>query len=205
MFAYIYFLTYTGVRRGEGMALTWENVNLDRGTAFVAATVVKPKNGLMSKRPKTRRAVRTIDLDPGTVEVLKEHRARQIESGISDGHSGLVFPGVSGEMDEAHHHGPGPEAVGISRGRWEVDLPRLPTLPRHDVAIGRTKRGCRFTAIGPRGPQYYVEDLRTRPDRLAEGSGPSLRRGHGGGGIIPAIDPAQRRSAWISLGSTQSH
>ncbi len=97
MFAYIYFLTYTGVRRGEGMALTWENVNLDRGTAFVAATVVKPKNGLMSKRPKTRRAVRTIDLDPGTVEVLKEHRARQIESGISDGHSGLVFPGVSGE------------------------------------------------------------------------------------------------------------
>ena len=97
MFAYIYLLTYSGLRRGEGMALTWENLNLDRGTAFVAATVVKTKQGLMSKRPKTRRAVRTIDLDPGTIEVLKAHRAQQIESGISDGHSGLVFPDGSGE------------------------------------------------------------------------------------------------------------
>lgn len=97
MFAYIYLLTYTGLRRGEGMALTWENVNLVRGTVFVTATVVKTKKGLMSKRPKTRHAVRTIDLDPGTIEVLKDHRSQQIESGISDGHSGLVFPGIFGE------------------------------------------------------------------------------------------------------------
>ncbi|MCY4416116.1 MAG: tyrosine-type recombinase/integrase [Chloroflexi bacterium] len=97
LFAYIYLLTYTGLRRGEGMALTWENVNLDLGNIFVAATVVKTKKGLMSQRPKTRRAVRTIDLDPGTIEVLKEHRARQIELGISGGRNGLVFPDGLGE------------------------------------------------------------------------------------------------------------
>ena len=97
MSAYLHLLTYTGLRRGEGMALTWENVNLNLGTLFVAFTVVKVKERLIVKRPKTRRAVRTIDLDEGTIDVLKEHRARQIASGVSDGHSGLVFPNGSGE------------------------------------------------------------------------------------------------------------
>ena len=97
MFAYLHLLTYTGLRRGEGMALRWEHVNLELGTVLVAANVVKPKGGLISKRPKTRRAVRTIDLDPRTIEVLREHKARQIASGVSDGYSGLVFPNEWGE------------------------------------------------------------------------------------------------------------
>jgi len=97
MFAYLHLLTYTGLRRGEGMALTWENVNLDLGTLFVASTVVKVKQRLLLKRPKTRRAVRTIDLDPKTIQMLRGHRARQIASGIGDGQSGLVFPGAPGE------------------------------------------------------------------------------------------------------------
>ena len=97
MFAYLHVLSYTGLRRGEAMALKWENVNLRRGTVFVVATVVKAKQGLISKRPKTRRAVRTVDLDDGTIEVLREHRARQTDLSGGDGHSGLVFPDHSGE------------------------------------------------------------------------------------------------------------
>ena len=90
-------MAFTGLRRGEGIALTWENVNLELGTVFVAVTVAKVKGGLIQKRPKTPRAVRTVDLDKKTVQALKEHRAQQIASGVSDGNSGLVFPNSSGE------------------------------------------------------------------------------------------------------------
>ena len=90
---------YTGMRRGEIMALRWNNVDFDRGTVRVVESAVKTReHGMIVKRPKTVNAVRTIDLDNRTVALLRRHRDAQIEAGIGDGRSSLVFPAADGGL-----------------------------------------------------------------------------------------------------------
>lgn len=75
-------LATTGLRRGEALGLRWQDVDLERGTAAVRQTV-----GLERTRGGTRETFiqptvkngrpHMIALDPGTVAVLRRHRAEQ--------------------------------------------------------------------------------------------------------------------------------
>ena len=77
-------LATTGLRRGEALGLRWQDVDLERGTAAVRQTV-----GLERTRGGTRETFiqptvkngrpHMIALDPGTVAVLRRHRADQNE------------------------------------------------------------------------------------------------------------------------------
>lgn len=75
----MHLIAYTGMRRGEGMGLLWENVDLEEGTVRVEISRVHTRAGVMQEAPKTDSGLRTINLDAGTVEVLREHRVRQSE------------------------------------------------------------------------------------------------------------------------------
>ena len=77
LFAAIHLIAYTGMRRGEGMGLRWEHVNLEEGTIRVESSRVQTRTGVIQEAPKTDSGRRTINLDAGTVEVLREHRTRQ--------------------------------------------------------------------------------------------------------------------------------
>jgi integrase len=96
-----------GLRRGELLALTWADVDLDAGRLHVRAG-------------KTEAAQRTVSLDPGSVTVLREHRRRQLEErvatfGAYDDHDlvfaqedGTPIPGHRVTLDFqrlAHRHG----------------------------------------------------------------------------------------------------
>ena len=70
----------TGLRRGEALALRWEDVDLDRGEARVRGTLVRQDDGpLEVVKPKTARSRRVASLSPSVVALLKVHRARQLE------------------------------------------------------------------------------------------------------------------------------
>ena len=64
----------TGQRRGEVFALTWEDVDLDEGTIHVGHNVTYQD---VAKPPKTDSGVRTIAIDPTTVERLSMWKDRQ--------------------------------------------------------------------------------------------------------------------------------
>ena len=97
--AFLHVKAYTGARRGELMALRWNNVDFDKGTIHIVETVVKTKAyGLIVKRPKTKKALRPIDLDNLTVARLHRQRDAQIAAGIEGGPSGLVFPTDTGGL-----------------------------------------------------------------------------------------------------------
>lgn len=72
-------LAMTGMRRGEVVALRWSDVDLAgcRLTVNQAASVIGGEEFV--NVPKTRRSRRAIDLDPETVSLLRQHRARQRE------------------------------------------------------------------------------------------------------------------------------
>jgi integrase len=68
----------TGMRRGELLALHWDDVDLEKGVLYIRRTMSKIAGyGYMESEPKTRTGRRKVVLPDVAVEVLKEHRVRQ--------------------------------------------------------------------------------------------------------------------------------
>ena len=95
-------LLTTGMRRGEVLALRWEDVDFERRTVAVRRTLEQSSQGIALKEPKTRRSARIIALPSATVDALRSHKAKQAEARLTTGpafnHSGLVFPGPRGDL-----------------------------------------------------------------------------------------------------------
>ena len=64
----------TGMRRGEVLGLTWDNVDLEQSTIKVVQAIYPTKNGLVVLPPKTKTSIRKISLPPTLVEILKEYK-----------------------------------------------------------------------------------------------------------------------------------
>jgi integrase len=76
----------TGMRRGELLALRWQDVDLDGATLKVERALEQTKRGgLLFKPPKTRYGRRTIALPPSTVAELRAHRKSQAEQRLALG------------------------------------------------------------------------------------------------------------------------
>lgn len=71
----------TGMRRGELLGLKWQDINLLNGTLQVRRILTRSHgNRYVEAEPKTEKSRRSIVLPSITVEVLKQHKARQEEA-----------------------------------------------------------------------------------------------------------------------------
>jgi integrase len=74
----LYTLALTsGMRLGELLGLRWQDVALETGTLKVEHTLLRLRDGLHLREPKTARSRRRISLAPEAVDALRQHRARQ--------------------------------------------------------------------------------------------------------------------------------
>ena len=64
----------TGLRRGELLALQWDDLDFKSGTLTVNKRVYEVKGQLRVSVPKTRASIRRLVLPPGVVEVLRQYR-----------------------------------------------------------------------------------------------------------------------------------
>jgi integrase len=69
----------TGMRRGELLALGWQNVDLERALIKVEHSLEQTKAGLRFKSPKSKHGRRVISLPPSAVAMLSKHRRDQLE------------------------------------------------------------------------------------------------------------------------------
>lgn len=71
---------FTGMRRGELVGLRWRDLDLDAGTVTVLRQRVKDDQGVSEvEYGKSDRSRRTVDLDPSTVQALRDHRGRYLD------------------------------------------------------------------------------------------------------------------------------
>ncbi len=94
--AVIRLLAYTGLRLGEALGLTWDNVDLDEGFLLVKQSLRRRQAGLVISPPKTATGDRKVDLDAGTVAMLRRHCREQdaIRAGMGEywQERGACFP-----------------------------------------------------------------------------------------------------------------
>ena len=70
----------TGLRIGEALALTWDDIDLEMKTLTVDKTLVYPLNSKpYLSTPKSQKSVRTIKLDDYTVKLMKKHKVNRNE------------------------------------------------------------------------------------------------------------------------------
>lgn len=89
---------FTGMRRGEVLALRWQSVDLGGAQITVAEALEETKgSGVQVKPPKSKAGRRTISLPAIVVDALREHRREQLELRMALGigkmpDDALVFP-----------------------------------------------------------------------------------------------------------------
>jgi len=99
---------YTGMRRGEVLALEWEDYDIEKGTISVSKSLVRArtysktgnKTELVVGTPKTEKSKRVIPLVDKAVQLLEKHRICQKEyselvGSFYEDH-GLIFSSSSG-------------------------------------------------------------------------------------------------------------
>jgi integrase len=102
-----YTVIFTGLRRGEDLAIKWKDVDLLSLKIQINHSLSyldKPRNGsrIYLKRPKTKKSRRYISITPSNAEVLREHFQKQNEKRKSLGlpllqDNDYVFCGVDGK------------------------------------------------------------------------------------------------------------
>ena len=89
----IKFAAWTGLRAGEQISLTWEDIDFERGLVHVRRA--RKKGGRLGAA-KTKAGHRSIPID---VDLLAELRAWKLAQPIEQRVHNLVFPTSTGEMD----------------------------------------------------------------------------------------------------------
>jgi integrase len=93
---------FTGARLAEVLALRWSRIDLDRKVAQIREALEQTKaHGIRFKPPKSKAGRRDITLPDILVDVLREHRKRQLELGMQLGtgrlpEDALLFANLEG-------------------------------------------------------------------------------------------------------------
>lgn len=147
---------YTGMRRGELVALLWPDVDLDEGVISVFRAIGEaPGKVTFIKLPKSDAGRRRVELDPGTVAVLKEHRKEQLARRLALGSGwrdeGLVFCRLDGS---AMHPNRATERWRCLVRKKAPEL-EMPVIRLHDL---RHSHATQLLAAGTR-PDVVTERL----------------------------------------------
>jgi integrase len=94
----------TGLRQGELLGLHWSDVDLDAGKIQVRYSLQRINGKLTLVAPKTEESQREVSLASIAVDVLRQHRVRQLEERLKEGtqwkEQDLVFPSSKGTPAE---------------------------------------------------------------------------------------------------------
>jgi integrase len=119
----------TGLRRGELLALRWQDVDLDAGRLTVKQSLVMCGGKAVIQPPKSKAAVRSVKLPGETIAALVAHKDRQgwarKRAGVRWTETGLVFTTGIGTALSPRNVGRSFEAMIVRAG--------VPRMRLHDL------------------------------------------------------------------------
>lgn len=96
-----------GLRLGEALGLSWDDVDFTTGTLRVRRSLQRIDGKLTLKKPKTEKSRRALTMPQTLAAALRQHRVRQLEERLAAGDSwndsGLVFVnGIGGPLEPSN-------------------------------------------------------------------------------------------------------
>lgn len=104
IYTFFRLLAFSGMRKGEALALTWNDLNLKDGELRVNKAVARGEdNQLYIKSTKNQKSIRTISLDETTLSILTQWKKQQRQDYLILGHNTLksnqlIFSNVNNEL-----------------------------------------------------------------------------------------------------------
>lgn len=104
MEAPIILMLATGIRRGELLALTWEDIDFANKILSIdkSLAVNESNKKLIIKEPKSKSSIRTISISNGVINILKQHKVKQNEEKLKLGKyyndNNLIFATPEGNL-----------------------------------------------------------------------------------------------------------
>ena len=166
----------SGLRRGELLALLWDDLNVKDRILSVSKQVTRIDGELVVTEPKTRNSIRRVALSQQAVDILvREHEQhpRQPHPVPVAPHRRLLEP-RRGVQDQ-------PQAAGNGRHRGTRALPRSQAHLRHHGPLQRRGRKDPVQHAGPLQRRVHPRHVYTHHQRDAEGRGGEDWRLHGNG------------------------
>jgi len=157
-----------GLRRGEVMGLTWEDVDLERGVLRVRQARVMGVEGIETGGPKTVNSRRDVHLPPSLVAVLRDHRAaqerEQQEAGRAWVGTGAVFATVLGDWTHPDNLKRALESVVLwsDPARGEGDVWRGVPREKRAALMGAVEAGEKLPAVSPHDLRHTYATLALR-------------------------------------------
>ncbi|MFC7688160.1 site-specific integrase [Ureibacillus sp. GCM10028918] len=82
-------LAYSGMRKGEALALTWNDVNFKDNEIRINKALSRGENNLYVKTTKTKSSIRTIPMDKKTIDILQQWKKLQKQDNLMLGKNAL--------------------------------------------------------------------------------------------------------------------
>ncbi len=172
--AFFALVAATGLRKGEALALRWDDVDLTEGTLTVRGTLSRIEGSLVVTAPKTRASRRILAPSAGVIAMLQAHRAAQdVEREHAAGawiETGHVFTTASGKPLDPRS---ALRAFTLAAERAGIRGVSVHTL-RHSAATAMLESGVHLKAVsellGHAGTQVTADvyaHLTTRTARSA--------------------------------------
>lgn len=134
-------LAQTGLRRGEALALRWEDIDFAKGTLWARGTLARSAEGLYITSPKTRASIRQLYMPQDLVSLLQSHQLAQKAEIAHAGNryleKGFVFATLTGEPVDPRNLQRSVQIAGKRAG-----LPKVsPHTLRHSAATTMLEAG----------------------------------------------------------------
>ncbi|WP_322409146.1 site-specific integrase [Microbacterium invictum] len=137
----------TGMRKGEALALRWQDIDLDAATVTVRGTLSRVDGKLIVTAPKTRASRRVLPISQGAVQLLRTHRVAQLEDRMRAANvwvdSGHVFTTALGAPIDPRNVLRSIQAAARRAGVQDVDVHAL----RHSAATVMLDGGVHLKAV----------------------------------------------------------
>lgn len=82
---FFYLALFGGLRRGELLALTWDDVDFNNNTISITKSTAYTDGQVITKSPKNKSSIRTISIPGAIIDMLKKYRKEQQELRLSLG------------------------------------------------------------------------------------------------------------------------
>lgn len=97
-YAYLRILSYTGIRRAEGFALTWNKIDFDKKEIHIDAAVSYDENGKLIITTTKTEDQRILCIDQDTLDILNSWKKLQTEVYGDMDNDMLIFPNTNREI-----------------------------------------------------------------------------------------------------------